>query len=107
MDFREQKRLPTLYPKDRNIVIPKGQKYRAFGKARSLTSPRLKPGVLRLFLVMPSSNASVGLPRTPGDFVAAALLRIQYHGRLDIVRPIFEVHDGVQASTVPMSVFVK
>ena len=88
-------------------MIPKGQKYRAFGKARSLTSPRLKPGVLRLFLVMPSSNASVGLPQTPGDFVAAALLGIQYHGRLDIVRPIFEVHDGVQASTVPMSVFVK
>ena len=57
-------------------------------------------------LVMPSSNASVGLPRTLGDFVAAAPLVIQYHGRLDIVRPIFEVHDGVRASAVPMPVFV-
>ena len=56
---------------------------------------------------MPSSNASVDLPRTLGDFFAAAPLVIQYHGRLDIVRPIFEVDDGVQAFSVPMSVFVK
>ena len=62
---------------------------------------------LSAHFVMPSSNASVGLPRTPGDFFAAAPLVIQYHGRLDIVRPIFEVDDGVQAFTVPMSVFVK
>ena len=88
-------------------MIPEGQKYRAFGKARSLIFPWLKPGACRLFLVMPSSNASVGLPWTLGDFFAAAPLVIQYHGRLDIVRPIFEVYDGVQASAVPMPVFVK
>ena len=56
---------------------------------------------------MPSSNASVGLPRTLGVFFAAAPFVIQYHGRLDIVRPIFEVYDGVQESAVPMPVFVK
>ncbi len=94
MDFREQKRLLTLY------LISEGQKYRAFGKAWSLTPSWLKPGVLRLFLVMSSSNASVGLPRTRGDLVAAALLVISYHGRLDILRPIFEVHDGVHRANV-------
>ena len=100
MDFREQKRVPALYQ------ISEGQKYRAFGKARSLTSLWLKPGACRLIFVMPSSNAGVGLPWTLGDFFAAAPLVIQYHGRLDIVRPIFEVHDGVQVSAVPISVFV-